>query len=81
MNCKEFRHQLLTDPYGDDAPFLEHVHLCPECTHAAKQALGFEQKLRAALTAELASTACREPGRLDSTRSPSALRRAIGARG
>ncbi len=55
MNCEAFRHQLLIDPLSDEPAFRDHARACPECARAAQDALRFEQSLREALRADLAT--------------------------
>ncbi|MCG6862642.1 MAG: DUF3379 domain-containing protein [Chromatiaceae bacterium] len=60
MNCEAFRRQLLIDPYCRDALFWAHARVCPECASAVDEALRFEKRLRALLSAELTTAGDRE---------------------
>lgn len=54
MNCDQFRHRLMIDPYSRDAGFLAHAAACSSCANAFEEAKRLEGRLRAALEAELA---------------------------
>lgn len=52
MNCLEFRHHLLIDPFSRDADFVTHRDECVGCGHEAVRAAKLEKQLHGSLSVE-----------------------------
>jgi Protein of unknown function (DUF3379) len=53
MDCKQFRHTVLTEPRTADAEFVQHRDGCAVCSGFAARAAAFESKLARALAIEV----------------------------
>ena len=50
MNCFEFKKIAMSDPYSEEASFVEHQQSCPDCQQYLQGILAFDNKLVTAMS-------------------------------